>query len=276
MSSGAPHEPAHESDELQFDEAELPSSAASDTHAECSTCHSEIHDAYYTVNGSVVCENCRHGLEHAWYGGSRIARLIKALALGSGAALIGALIYYLIFRFTGYNIGLVAILVGYMVGRGVNMGSGNRGGLGYQFLSLFLTYAAISLMLLPIAIEEFVKNPPPDDPAGVAAAVGPDGKVVPEAEAPKAAEANAAGGPAQKPFDAGGFAAALGVLIGFAVAMSFALPVAVAIQSPMSGLIFAFGLFQAWSLNQRRVLAFAGPFQVGAGPTHPEDEDHAV
>ena len=39
-------------------------------------------------------------------------------------------------RVTGWNIGLVAIVVGFMVGGAVRKGTGNRGGMLYQFLTL--------------------------------------------------------------------------------------------------------------------------------------------
>ena len=51
----------------------------------------------------------------------------------------------------------------------------------------------------------------------------------------------------------------LGVLIGIA----YALPVFVAFQAPISGLIFGFALWEAWKINRRVQLAFNGPFRLG-------------
>ena len=45
---------------------------------------------------------------------------------------------------TGYEIGLVAIVVGLLVGGAVRKGSGARGGWFYQLMAVALTYAAIS------------------------------------------------------------------------------------------------------------------------------------
>ena len=52
---------------------------------------------------------------------------------------------------------------------------------------------------------------------------------------------------------------ALGVLIGF----TYAIPVLVAFQAPISGLIFGFALWEAWKINRRVQFAFNGPFRLG-------------
>ena len=73
------------------------------------------------------------------------------------AAAAGAVLYYLVTRTTGYNIGLISVLVGFMVGAAVRKGTGNRGGLLYQFLALFLTYMAIGAMNLTFDLEALSK-----------------------------------------------------------------------------------------------------------------------
>ncbi len=147
--------PEEDGEALQFDQAEF-ATPASDGPA-CTVCHRPIADEYYELNGKVFCARCRHGVEAAFRGGSPFARVIKALILGSVAAAVGASIYYAIIRTTGWNIGLVSVVVGLMVGGAVRRGSGNRGGLGYQFLALFLTYSAIVAMLLPVFLEASVR-----------------------------------------------------------------------------------------------------------------------
>ena len=86
-------------------------------------------------------------------GGSRVARAIKALFLGGLAAGIGAVIYYAIIRMTGLNIGLIAVVVGVMVGGAVRKGSGNRGGPFYQGVAILLTYLSIVAMNVPLILE---------------------------------------------------------------------------------------------------------------------------
>jgi hypothetical protein len=65
------------------------------------------------------------------------------LGLGFGAAVLGAGIYFGIAALTGYEFGLVAIVVGVLVGSAVRKGSNGRGGWRYQLLAKFLTYTAV-------------------------------------------------------------------------------------------------------------------------------------
>ena len=51
------------------------------------------------------------------------------------------------------------------------------------------------------------------------------------------------------------------------IGIAYATPVLVAIQSPISGLIFGFALWEAWKLNRKVQLAFNGPFRLAPGST---------
>src|SRR2546422_2854982 len=56
---------------------------------------------------------------------------------------LGAGLYFGIEAATGYELGLVAVVVGLMVGGAVRKGSNGRGGWRYQALAMFLTYCAV-------------------------------------------------------------------------------------------------------------------------------------
>ena len=71
-----------------------------------------------------------------------------------GAAIAGAAIYYAVIAIAHLEIGIVAILIGYMVGWGVRKGAGGRGGRRFQILAVVLTYWAVGLAYSPLAFEE--------------------------------------------------------------------------------------------------------------------------
>lgn len=176
---------ATDHDELQFEEAEFPAEtgAVQEHRTHCSACSTAIPDVYYEANGKVVCSSCRDKIEAALSQGSRLGRVVKACGFGTIAAAIGAILYYAIMRITGLNIGLVAVVVGLMVGGAVKAGSGSRGGRFYQLLAVFLTYSAIAAMYIPDMMQGIAKEIGKDAPDQVA---GADGKAAP---APLPAEA---------------------------------------------------------------------------------------
>jgi hypothetical protein len=61
-------------------------------------------------------------------------------------------LYALVAILTGLEVGLIAILVGYMVGRAVRHGSGGLGGRPQQILAVVLTYFAITTSYLPVFV----------------------------------------------------------------------------------------------------------------------------
>lgn len=82
---------------------------------------------------------------------------VRGLLFGAGAALLGLILYSAVSILTGYVIGFVSLAVGYIVARGILMGSRGRTGLRYQIAAAALTYAAVSLSAIPIAIAQFSK-----------------------------------------------------------------------------------------------------------------------
>ena len=110
---------------LQFDKAEY-AGTASDT--DCTQCQRPLAGQYYEANGALICGSCKASLEAARSGGSRLGRFAKASALGFLTAALGTAIWYGVRALTGYEFGLLAILVGLGVGGAVRAGSNARGG----------------------------------------------------------------------------------------------------------------------------------------------------
>ena len=301
----APDEP------LQFDEADFGTEAP--LGPACSICRAPIADRYYEVSGQVVCEPCRDRMEATTRGGSRAVRLFKATAFGLVAAALGAVLYYAIVRATDMNFGLVAVVVGLMVGGAVRSGSGHRGGWGYQLLAVGLTYLAIAGMIAPFLIsslaeleeqQEQQEQKQEDEAirARIQAMVDEAEREGAEPEAKAEAEA-ADRAPAEKGREAGPETAAAGadgkgvvvkvvappendptigqivLAIAAMAAFGLALPVMVGIGHPISGLIYTFALWEAWKINRRTTLAFNGPYHVttpSAGEPADEDDGHGA
>ncbi len=55
--------------------------------------------------------------------------------------------------------------------------------------------------------------------------------------------------------------------------MLYTIPIQIAIRNPISGLIFGFGLWEAWKIAKRVELSINGPFRVQQ-PAAPEVYDH--
>ena len=78
--------------------------------------------------------------------------------MGLLAGLAGAALWYAVRRTTGFEIGLIAIVVGLMVGVAVRKGSKGRGGWFYQTLAVVLTYGCICAQYMPDIVQGFVQH----------------------------------------------------------------------------------------------------------------------
>lgn len=84
---------------------------------------------------------------------------MRGLLFGAGAAVLGLILYSAVGIITGYEIGFVSLAVGYIVGKGVVMGSRGRTGRRYQIVAALLTYFSVSVATVPIGIVYLIKNP---------------------------------------------------------------------------------------------------------------------
>lgn len=248
---------------LQFDAAEPAGTAAAPL--ACSNCKSRIGESYHMLNQAVLCERCRRTLQREWESGSGAGRFGRALLFGTGAAILGSLIYFAVLALTGYEVGLIAIVVGWLVGRAVKKGSHERGGRKYQVLAIGLTYLAIVSTYVPFIIKEIATNP------AVAAAAGDSTATVKDSSAAALPAdtlraALAATDSAPKGAAAGGGVTAGQVVLALVLvlALAAASPVLAGIQNIIGMLIIGFALYQAWIMNRKVVLTFSGPFKVGA------------
>ena len=261
--------------ELQFDEAEYSAPASSGVN--CTVCGVAITDQYFQINGAILCERCSTAVKSQLTGGAAFPRFFKACFYGLATSFAGFLIYFGILNLTGFEIGLISILVGYMVGAAVRRGSGGRGGALYQAIAVCCTYLAIaashSALVVPELIAQMKNNkaaaaqPENAEKAVDAPVVDAQAENAADAEAKNdvdAAEKNAAKvEPVQAreltPFD---FILAIALISAFVLAV----PILVGFSNPISLLIVGFALWEAFKLNRKVNLVITGPHNIGHNP----------
>jgi hypothetical protein len=249
------HETPVGSEELQFDRVitESTSSAIPSKLAViCVGCQTSIETEYYDVNGSIFCSRCRTAVESAAETPRGIIPLITAGAFGLGAGVIGAVIYYAVMAIAHLEIGIVAILIGYMVGYAVRKGARGRGGLRFQVLAVGLTYVSIALAYTPIAVTGAIDAARKAQKASATTASSRGTAAATDSF--RAAPAKPSGGRL--------------LAFVFLLALIGALPVLVVLGSLPFGLISAIiifiGMRQAWRMTGAPWLQILGPYRVGA------------
>lgn len=250
-----------ENGELQFDRADFAEGAPAQA---CGRCQKPLVRIYYEANGQTVCPTCCTELRWA-HQGPLAGALGRSLALGTGAAVLGSLLYYAVGALTGYEFGLIAIVVGFGVGYAVNKGSRGRGGWPFQTMAMVLTYLAIVATTIPAIVEVMTQA----DTAATATSDGAaaaDGAIVEDAEADAdedSAAAADAGTVTEPPAAAaeptvGNMLFAAAVLVLFACAAPFL----AGIENIVGIFIIAIGLYEAWKLNRRAEMVVTGPHRL--------------
>ena len=200
-----------------------PSSRATPFAVTCASCGSAIRSAYYQVGEAITCEQCRWRIDSEGGAGSAVGRFLKAALLGVVAAAVGAGIYYAVRALTGYEFGLIAIVVGFLVGGAVRMGSANRGGVPYQLLAMFLTYASIVSTFIPDILKMLREQ------AGADQAAGPLVEVL---------------------------------MMVAVIGIAFAAPFLMGFENIIGVIIIAIGLYEAWKINRKADRTVTGPFRI--------------
>jgi hypothetical protein len=141
-----------------FDKAQYALTPTS-TPDQCTRCHQPITGSYYRIGGDLACESCAAQATPNLPADSHAA-YVRALLFGSGAAILGMILYAGFEIATGIIIGYLAIGVGYLVGKAMKLGSKGRGGRRYQIAAALLTYASVSMAAIPVAIHSYADHKP--------------------------------------------------------------------------------------------------------------------
>ena len=253
--------------------AVTPADAAAPAVTTCAACKQPITDAYYEAGGQVFCPRCRENYQAEQTGGSRVGRMLRAVVFGTLAGLGGTIIWFGVRKLTGYEVGLIAIVVGLMVGGAVRAGSRGRGGVFYQLLAVFITYSAIVANYVPdvfqMMMEEFRDD---DKAAAVASATQPTSQPGDAAAtAPSGGVESAAAASSGDEEEVGAGRAIVGIILLSVIAFAFAfvMPVLAGFQNIIGLLIIGFALWEAWKINKRVVVEFTGPYALAGGNAPP-------
>ncbi|MEN6624851.1 MAG: hypothetical protein ABFD69_01340 [Candidatus Sumerlaeia bacterium] len=125
---------------------------------DCAICHRPIADDYFMLNSEPWCASC-HAKEGTIKPKLTFGTFMRGVVFGVGAAILGGGLWALTAIITGYELGLVAIVVGLIVGYGIRLGGRNMGGRAFQFLALIMTFYTLAYANIPIIIHVMMKDP---------------------------------------------------------------------------------------------------------------------
>jgi hypothetical protein len=130
---------------LQFDRADYGVPAPS--RIVCSSCSRDVVQSYYTVGDRILCSSCRE--QFTGVTGSALGRFFRATGAALGVALAGSVVWWGVRAMTGYEIGLIAIAIGYGVARAIVWGTHGQTNVMYRVLAMLITYTGIALNYVP-------------------------------------------------------------------------------------------------------------------------------
>ncbi len=241
-------------EELQFDRADhsQPQHEQGTVGMRCVRCEAALTTEYYDLNGRSLCAACRDQAAADLAIRPGPLGFLKSVAGGVAGAIVGAGIYFAVLKITNYELAIIAILVGWLVGKGVHWGAGGRGGLAYQCLAVFLTYMAIVSTYIPLIITSYREQAQKE-------AAGADGKAAAAVKPVNAPATATPGAAANDPVSVRDALLAILFIFGFAAVVPFL----AGFQNIVGILIIAIGLWQAWKINRRPQFEVLGPYDIG-------------
>src|SRR5882724_5149472 len=123
------------SDAIAFDRAEF-SREAQGASLPCAFCQKAALGEYWQIGDRIACTACRNRLGQDLERAHSLRGFLQAAQAGALVAAIGAVAWIVVAKVTGYELGIIAVGIGYAVGKAVRKGSGGLGGPRYQALAM--------------------------------------------------------------------------------------------------------------------------------------------
>jgi hypothetical protein len=241
----------------QFDKADFGQQPKGDV---CHKCRQSIVGAYYRLNGAMTCASCANILQHDATA-QPSGNYTRALLFGCGGALLGLVLYSAVGIITGLMIGYVSLAVGFIVAKAMLKGSGGIGGRKYQITAVLLTYMAVSMSAIPIALSQWGKDEHPGaKPQQTQQASATDNSTPAEAAEVSQSSSSQAQDTAKPEAPGMSFVAAIGLLAGIGLASPF-LALAEPVQGIIGLVILFVGMNIAWRMTAGSLKpAIEGPY----------------
>ncbi len=125
-------------DELQFEKADYGDAVRTP----CSSCSTPLTTEYWQANGHPVCAPCAQQLR-AFAVAPTTHQLLQGALYALGAGAVAAIGYAIIVVVTGYDLALLSIGVGWLIGKAALRGAGEKGSRPLQYIALAIAYLAI-------------------------------------------------------------------------------------------------------------------------------------
>ena len=241
----------------------------------CKSCKQPITGDYYRINGMLACESCANQVRQQAPKDTHSA-FVRGITFGIGGAILGFILFAGFVIITGITLGYISLAVGFLIGKAMKMGSRGIGGRRYQVAAAALTYIAVSMAAVPIAIHYYRdaktqqvphRAPPP--------AAAPSAPATPNAEGPADTTIVVPADPVDNPplqEPAVKPKMSASQLLGQLLLLGLASPFW-ELSNPLNGIIglaiLAFGINIAWKLTAGPRLEILGPFRASAVGTLP-------
>lgn len=205
-------------------------------------------DTYFETDAGVICAACEARITGA-HATNNAGSFSRALLFGIASAGVAAAVYFAALAATGREFTAIVLLVGFIVGKAVRIGSRSRGGRRFQWLALGLTYLAIAATYVPFVMKGFspasrvssIELLPATTNGGAFLVVNPVATTPPP---PPASLGRAA-------IDYSGL-----------LLLAAAAPILEGMRSVLTLLLIAAAMFQAWRMNRQTPVTISGPYRV--------------